>query len=464
LLRIIRMTLLFRTCAVLCCWSLFLLVVWSFCDWTSGLLLPEGNLTKYLLCSNMCLIFGDTLFTHGSLHKDSIWFVPPYGGKKGYEGPRHLKDWANELNAFAQHEAREFSLHADEYLSKIETGDASVWSKVGGYDHAQPGSRLIQTGLGTMPDNSVNPTVIYSSYVNLGKTLEPDDEVLRALNENGIKRVVVGHQPVGDVPAVFRFNRPGVGDLQVLCCDTSYAAVVKWVVELGEDEPRLQSVINDSPQESTAPHFKPSPKDSSRGVAVSELIICVNNGRSKCFMHGILSNGFPYEYEVPEPDDIEAPVGSQLEDHWMVRASVSPTTTVTEHSTTNEPAAYLISKQEGFVVQNRLISKATMEQMALPKPVYTKEIKLVVENEPGESTPEASAAGGGKGSSRSPETTSEQQTVASPKSEAVSGGVTVEVVEEEEKQIEPQKKKSKPIRKFFGHVAKSMGLMSKKNK
>lgn len=351
------------------------------------LLQPDGNRAKYLLHGEMCCIFGETLFVHGCLHEGNIWFVPPYGDKDKFEGPPGrkptLQEWADELNAFAKCEARDFVDHADEYIAKMdaEGGTASPWSRVGGYGHPQPGANLANAGVGVLPDDSPNQTVIYSAYLLMGKTMELGDDLLRTLNENGVKRVVVGHQPVGDLPAVLRYNKPHVGDLQVLCCDTSYASAVKW----GPTDVPHKSVISESADE-TSPLCRPSPSDSTRGVAVSELVICVYADRSRCFMHGILSNGCPYEYELPQPEDNDAAVGTELDDHWIVRATVPPHTSSSLSLSDPEPVdvdpepAYVICRQEGWTVQNRLVSRATLESMRVRPPIDTLSIELVVQD------------------------------------------------------------------------------------
>lgn len=49
-------------------------------------------------------------------------------------------------------------------LSKY--GSIPYWAQEGGYNHSMPGSRLLQYGMGWMPDKSVNPTAIYACYLN----------------------------------------------------------------------------------------------------------------------------------------------------------------------------------------------------------------------------------------------------------------------------------------------------------
>lgn len=85
------------------------------------------------------------------------------------------------------------------YYDSIESGD-SLWDITGSYSHPQPGSRLLQYGMGTLLDGTRNPSVIYSSYYVNGKIIPLDESTEEFLSSAGIKVVVVGHQPHGDAP------------------------------------------------------------------------------------------------------------------------------------------------------------------------------------------------------------------------------------------------------------------------
>lgn len=78
---------------------------------------------------------------------------------------------------------------------------------MGGYLHPQPGSRLVQCGMGMLPkDTSVagglppNPSIIYNGYLANGKPVSIDPEVAQWLKNDGINKIIVGHQPNGDTP------------------------------------------------------------------------------------------------------------------------------------------------------------------------------------------------------------------------------------------------------------------------
>jgi hypothetical protein len=90
-----------------------------------------------------------------------------------------------------------------------------LWDSTGGYQHPQPGSRLIQCGMGMLPKEpdtpggmSPNPSIIYNGYLSGGKPVNIDPEVAEWLARDGINKIIVGHQPNGDTP--FTIDELGV--------------------------------------------------------------------------------------------------------------------------------------------------------------------------------------------------------------------------------------------------------------
>ena len=45
---------------------------------------------------------------------------------------------------------------------------AGYWGAVGGYGHAQPGSRLVQYAMGALPNKIPNNTIVYTSFMKNG--------------------------------------------------------------------------------------------------------------------------------------------------------------------------------------------------------------------------------------------------------------------------------------------------------
>jgi hypothetical protein len=50
---------------------------------------------------------------------------------------------------------------------------AEVWARVGGYRNPSAAGRLLQYGMGWLPDKSVNPTLIYDNFLSDGAVCPP---------------------------------------------------------------------------------------------------------------------------------------------------------------------------------------------------------------------------------------------------------------------------------------------------
>ncbi|RYY83373.1 hypothetical protein EON63_11370 [archaeon] len=53
-------------------------------------------------------------------------------------------------------------------LPSFSINQGGLWEEGGGYEHPQPGSRLLQYGMGWTPDKQLNPSVIYATYLKAG--------------------------------------------------------------------------------------------------------------------------------------------------------------------------------------------------------------------------------------------------------------------------------------------------------
>ena len=118
-----------------------------------------------------------------------------------------------------------------------------------------PGSRLLSYGLGRIGGHA-NPSVIYASFLQDGAAGTVSPKVADTLLKEGIRRVVCGHQPHGDMPLVLQ-----QGGLQIFTADTSYACNTEWLstdagaVTLTPSTPNLAA----TPGPNTTPNPNPNP-------------------------------------------------------------------------------------------------------------------------------------------------------------------------------------------------------------
>ena len=286
----------------------------------------NGCLTKLLHQGQLALIIKDTLFIHGALHPHTIDIVPP----KLQKQDRNLEEWVDALNSFKQQETEDYIENIDSYVSTSMRAPSSSWSNVGGYSHPQPGSRLIHYGMGWNSDKTVNPTIIYANFLDSkGKYSTISDEAADYCKAAGIKRIIVGHQPVGDCPLPIRAK---LTDMTVLHGDTSYANDVKWM----PFDKTPFSFVDDYPS---------PPVDSTRGSAVSEIIVSFGpQGESTATIHGVLSNNLMYEYSFSDPD---ARLLGREYDGWWAK-------TILFNSQASEKFI-LLSQKDGYKVTNKIV-------------------------------------------------------------------------------------------------------------
>jgi hypothetical protein len=163
-----------------------------------------------------------------------------------------------------------------------------------------------------------------------------DGEVLAYCKKAGIKNIIVGHQPAGDSPLVIASD-----GVSVLCGDTSYANDVQWVdVDVSKYEMRPST---------------PPPIDSTRGVAVSEILFefPAEQSASTVTIHGVLSNGIPYEYNLAQPLAQQV-LGKEYSDSFWARALVS--------TIKDSEQQVVMTKKEGYGVINTVVPSTALKK------------------------------------------------------------------------------------------------------
>jgi len=167
---------------------------------------PGGPLAEYLGHASLAFRAGRTLFLHGGVTSASLGVVP------GREPVTDVDRWIADLNAFYDQQVAAFT------TQRFEHG-VPGWASIVDYQAPIPGTGRHQASVvyGRLADAHNDPRL-------------PEPGVIAALQRAGIDRLVVGHTPVGDVPAVLRRD----GFTQVMA-DNSHARL-EWGVRLGLDD------------------------------------------------------------------------------------------------------------------------------------------------------------------------------------------------------------------------------------
>jgi hypothetical protein len=172
---------------------------------------PTGELTEYLCACQLGYREGDTLFVHGGVTRESLGHVP--------NAASHFDDvdaWVAGLNQFYA-----------EQCAAFRAGEPSGYAALVAYQAPIPGTKLNQASVvyGRPTDELGNPTL-------------PAPEVIARLGGGGVKRVVLGHTPSGECPAVLR-DRAG---FELVLADNSHGRVELGSQLLLDDEPRIIGV------------------------------------------------------------------------------------------------------------------------------------------------------------------------------------------------------------------------------
>jgi len=232
---------------------------------------------------------------------------------EGSGQPASLSEWVSVLNKWAHQQVTAWASVA----SWDEDAALTTWAirGQGGYGHSQPGSGLLQYGMGWTPQGEVNPTVVYRNWVkDSGEPHGPTKIAAQKLRAAGITQVVCGHKPVGDVPMVIQ----DLSGITIVDADTTYSANV-----LGIDQAKsVQDPV-------THTNSKRSP------CAATEVYHC--GGRT--VLHGITADGEYCEAQIGD-----GVVGKSTPEGWWAR-------------TVRRKDGYVrLTKMEGYKVNNMYVN------------------------------------------------------------------------------------------------------------
>jgi hypothetical protein len=295
---------------------------------------PEGSLRQYLHHASIAAIIGNTIFVHGAIDRLTMRFVPskhskfelPTSPPPAFSEPsiettdgtmiNDVHEWVQSLNEYLQEGLRDFESRP--YWNEERTsrgGEAllaiqnrpSMWGRsvvcnsyadggVVATDHAEEQRRQALR----VAEEELNPLAFEGIASNVFDQ-EPADWLLA----HGIKRIVVGHKPTGDCPAVLSSAYTGV---EVCSVDTSFAR--RRDISTGEKSNRF------------GVH---------RGDAIALVEIAGSDSHNNCLeISGTLADGTEYSSTHPlignhkETKTGDSILGRRTSDGWWIKASVSP--------------------------------------------------------------------------------------------------------------------------------------------
>lgn len=199
----------------------------------------RGSLREYLDHAQVAAAIGNTLFVHGCVDASTIRFVPSRQSK--FENPpskpeagmmcENFSDWVDELNAYLRDGLEDYerrphwdkarTTRGGETLMALQNRPA-MWGRTVVSNCYGDGGCITthhaaahRNNPRRLEEEETNPLV----FENVSS--DPcDQQVADWLLRHGVRRVVVGHKPTGDCPAVLSASYTGV---EIVSADTSFS-------------------------------------------------------------------------------------------------------------------------------------------------------------------------------------------------------------------------------------------------
>uniref|UniRef100_A0A7S1VZG9 Calcineurin-like phosphoesterase domain-containing protein n=1 Tax=Ditylum brightwellii TaxID=49249 RepID=A0A7S1VZG9_9STRA len=202
----------------------------------------RGSLFQYLQCANVAVVIGNTLFCHGAVDQNTMKFVPHLQNTK-FENPMSkpppakladtVEEWVASLNDFLREGLQDYVKRPHWNGERTSRGGESLMALQN--RSAMWGRSIVSNCYG---DGGCITTIHATKLRNDPKRLEmerinplvfekvssdPKDPIVsKWLSNCGIQRVIVGHKPTGDCPAVLSSSYSGV---EIVSGDTSFSDV-----------------------------------------------------------------------------------------------------------------------------------------------------------------------------------------------------------------------------------------------
>lgn len=159
---------------------------------------PDGAMWRYLTLAQLALALDDTLIVHGGISDDSLGRVPG--------SDTHLHDahaWIAALNEWYRDQLAAFR------RDPISHGP---WQPLITYQAPVAGT------------NDNPGSVVYRRMLDdLQRPMLPSRAARKTLARAGIRRLLVGHTPMGDVPTIVRTGHDDDAPFEMVMADNSYS-------------------------------------------------------------------------------------------------------------------------------------------------------------------------------------------------------------------------------------------------
>ena len=160
---------------------------------------PDGEQTRYLEAAVLAHREGETLFVHGGVTAENLGVVPGRAARIG-----GVDAWIRALNDFYAESLSAF------VSGRCASDGAPLWQELLRYQAPLPGSALNQA------------SVVYARPGDsFGNPALPAEHVIDALRASDVRRVVIGHTPSGDCPAIVR----DAAGFELVLADNSYGRI-----------------------------------------------------------------------------------------------------------------------------------------------------------------------------------------------------------------------------------------------
>jgi Calcineurin-like phosphoesterase len=272
---------------------------------------PDGSLRQYLECANVAIVIGNTLFCHGAVDCNTMKFIPRDDTK--FENPPskpdsgamidNVHEWTDALNEYLKNGLEDYrhrpyfnedrTSRGGESLMALQNRPAMWGRSIISNCYGDGGCITTDHAAEIRNDPSRILMEVTDPLVFENVSSDPlDPKVSEWLLKDGIRRVMVGHKPTGDCPAVLSALYTGV---EIVSADTS---------------------------------FSDTNAEDNRGKALSVVeIVGVSKTDNQLEMRGILRDGSEYRSPFPRLHDDgtdestgNVHLGRQLDDRYWVKA------------------------------------------------------------------------------------------------------------------------------------------------